>query len=122
MRGTCTARMAALLIATGLVAGCAQPVPPRTNSWLSYKYSFSCDRCPDLTDSVEAINYYCTIGVDPAGCAKTPPDPHLTLTDWWLAYFFVGGIVEFPPPNAIYANLGDLRIGRDMYCAQKAGS
>jgi len=99
------------------VAGCgAQSLPPHANSWLSYKYSRSCDHCTELTDTVEAINYYCAIGVDPAGCAKTPPDPHLTLTDWFFPYFFTGSVGELPPPNAIYANLGDLRIGRDMYC------
>lgn len=114
MRGTCTARMAALLIATGLLAGCTAPsLPQHENSWLSYKFSRACDHCPDLTDTAEAINYYCAIGVDPAGCAKTPPDPHLTLSDFTQPYVF--------PGPAIYANLGDLRIGRDMYCAQKAG-
>src|SRR5258707_1298255 len=114
MRGTFTARMAALLIATGLMAGCSAPsLPQHGNSWLSYKYSRSCDHCPELTDTAEAINYYCAIGVDPAGCAKTPPDPHASLFEWARPYFFPGGIQQFPPPNAIYANLGDLRIGRD---------
>src|SRR6267142_3460457 len=103
--------MSALIVVTGLLAGCAATPPAHTNSWLSYKYNSTCNNCQDLTDTNEAINYYCAIGVDPVGCAATPPNPSLTLYEWTNTYLF-------GRETTIYANLGDLRIGRFMQCSQ----
>jgi hypothetical protein len=104
------------------------PPPPPRASWLSYKYSASCQDCPELRDQVEEQNYYCSIGVtggsdpngiDPANCAINQR-PTLTLNTWKLANGFPMGAT--PGTHAIYGNLGDLRIGRDMNCVSANGN
>jgi hypothetical protein len=101
-----------------LLAGCGGfSPPPHSNSWLSYRYSFGCNKCADLTDEAEAWNYYCALGVDPTGCANGQ-QPTLTLDDWKAANGFP--TTGHPDAYAAYGNLGDLRIGRDMNCVQSA--
>jgi hypothetical protein len=107
--------LAPIAIAALLLAGCAVSTPPRANSWLSYRYNFSCNGCAELTDEVEAWNYYCALGVDPTGCANSQ-QPTLTLDDWKAANGFPA--TGHPDAYAAYGNLGDLRIGRDMNCVQ----
>jgi hypothetical protein len=106
-----------IAIAALLLAGCGVSTPPHANSWLSYRYNFSCNGCADLTDEVEAWNYYCAIGVDPTGCANSQ-QPTLTLDDWKAANGFPA--TGHPDAYAAYGNLGDLRIGRDMNCVQSS--
>jgi len=109
--------LAPIAIAALLLAHCGVSTPPRANSWLSYRYNFSCNGCTDLTDEVEAWNYYCAIGVDPTGCANSQ-QPTLTLDDWKAANGFPA--TGHPDAYAAYGNLGDLRIGRDMNCVQSS--
>jgi len=100
------------------------PPPPARASWLSYKYPTPCVDCPELRDKVEEQAYYCSIGVtggsdangiDPANCAMNQR-PLLTLNAWKLANGFPTGAT--PEAHAVYGNLGDLRIGRDMNCVK----
>jgi cytochrome c5 len=71
---------------------------------------------------VEEEAYYCSIGVtggsdangvDPANCAAHQA-PNLTFDDWKRANGFPA--TGSPDAHAIYGNLGDLRIARDMNC------
>ena len=117
------------MLAIALLTGCRTSANPHpndfhTNSWLSYKYNFSCNNCSDLTDNDAANRYYCTIGetggtlpggVDPANCNQGNP-PTLTFDHWKQANGFPAS--GYPDAHAFYGNLGDLRIGRDMNCVQ----
>jgi len=109
--------LGALLVVSTPLAGCAGTPPPHTNSWLSYKYNRACANCSDLTDTDEAINYYCAIGIDPTGCAETPANPKLSV-DGWLGGFYFPLAASGTEAFAVYGNLGDLRIVRDMHCAR----
>jgi len=103
-----------------LLVGCTDS-PPNTDAWLSYKYSSSCGTisfdvhggrygpCVPIIDNTDsAYVYYLGLGV---------PDPNNYSFSDWLA----GN--GFPPdgnssPYAIYGNLADLQIGREMHCLQ----
>jgi hypothetical protein len=105
-------RAASMVIALSMAAflcGCQQP-PEHTNAWLSYKYSRTCGSsadCTALRDDDEANAYYAAVGV---------PEPRAYYFSQWLEE---NGFPEGDPPaHAIYANLGDLRLGRDMNCVQ----
>lgn len=108
------------------------PPPPPRAFWLSYKYSAGgCTdhtNCPEITNQVEEQAYYCSIGVtggsdangiDPANCAMNQR-PTLTFDAWKLANGFPMGAT--PEAHAVYGNLGDLRIGRDMNCVSANGN
>ena len=99
--------------------------PPARASWLSYKYPPNCTDCPELTDIREEIAYYCSIGVaggshaggvDADNCSwgGFPSFTTFTLTTWKAANGFPA--TGAPAAQAIYGNLYDLRIGRDMNC------
>ncbi len=109
------------------------PPPPRA-LWLSYKYSAGgCTdpntNCPEIINQVEEDAYYCSIAltggsagngvdpVDPANCAQNQP-PILNFNTWKMANGFPA--TGAPEAHAIYGNLGDLRIGRDMNCVKSA--
>lgn len=110
------------IVAAFVVGGCSQP-PSHSDAWLSWKYvpGVGCGdyfSCAGLTDDsgpndAEAFVYYCTIGIDPADCAKFSL-PTLTLDQWKSQNSFATSGI--PYAEAVYANLGDLRIGRDMNC------
>lgn len=101
----------AALAATAFMAGCTT-VPGHDNAWLSYKFATNCGswqypNCPSLNaDVTAAINYYQGLGI-------SSPDTY-TLAMWQAANGFPAG--AHPDAHAIYANLGDLQIGRDMNC------
>jgi len=99
----------------GIVSGPPAPsVPDHTNAWLSYKYSRNCGSYANcaaiIDDTAEAGNYYQAIG------ATAFP----TLAAWKTFYGFPAG--SNPPAHAIYANQGDLQLGRDMNCVQNAAN
>src|SRR5256885_15631018 len=107
--------LSGIVVVSALLAGCAVTPPAHTTSWLTYKYNNS----SDVRDTAEAIAYYCAIGVDRFGCAQTPPNPQLSFLGWYGTYY--QPILDNNGSNeahGIYANLGDLRIGRDMHCVQ----
>src|SRR6266567_873598 len=87
--------------------GC-QDVPKHGDAWLSFKYGLHCgdfDHCPGLQDISEATKYYQSIGIaDPS---------NYDLNQWFSDNGFVDGA---PVVRGVYANLGDLQIGRDMNC------
>jgi hypothetical protein len=125
----CGAFVAALAGCEGQIIGGQPPNTPAVRaSWLSYKYPQPCVDCPELTDQVEERAYYCSIGVtggsaadgiDPVNCAAGQP-PTLTFASWKAANGFpAAGSVD---ARAIYGNLGDLQIGRDMNCVDAAGN
>lgn len=115
----------AVLVLIALLSACGAQPPAKKTSWLSRKYPTApCESCPELTDQNEERNYYCSIGVtggtaaggiDPTGC-NSPNAPTLTLADWKAANGFP--LTGYPTAHAIYGNLGDLRIGRDMNCSK----
>lgn len=103
-----------------LLVGCTNS-PPNTDAWLSYKYTFSCG----------------TYGHDNQGNPTGPCYPIIDNTDSAFVYYLGVGIADpnnysfsnwlsdngFPPDgstdaHAIYANLFDLQVGRDMHCLQ----
>jgi len=98
-----------LFVAMAFLAGCSS-VPDHNDAWLSFKFAKHCGKyqdCKALTDVNEASNYYQTIGV-------TDPDNY-TFAQWLNDFGFNSGT---PVVRAVYANLGDLQIGRDMNCLQ----
>lgn len=109
--------LVACLSLSVLLAGCTT-APDHTDAWLSIKYSPGCGTanqndprfCTGLADTGEADSYYHAIGAD---MLIAPPNG--TQFDAWLAQnpFPAGGI-----SRALYANKGDLQIGRDMNCWQ----
>jgi hypothetical protein len=99
--------------------------PPERASWLSYKYSGNCVDCAELKDKAEEEAYYCSIGVtggsaangvDPVHC-PAHQTPTLTFNDWKVANGF-----GTPDARAVYGNLGDLRIARDMNCLKSSSN
>jgi hypothetical protein len=108
------------------VIGGVPPGPPAThnNAWLSYKVSRNCGSiasCAGLLDFddtnglSEASKYYCSIGVDPTGCASGNT-PQYDFVQWKADYGFPAS--GFPAAHAFYFNKGDLQLGRDMNCVQ----
>src|SRR6185503_18928008 len=107
----------------GQIIGPPGGQPPTRASWLSYKYSASCQGCPELTDPVEENAYYCAIGVTGGSATSMnaldctdPQLPKLTFTKWKNDNNLAGA----PDARAIYGNALDLRIGRDMNCVKSA--
>jgi hypothetical protein len=98
-----------LVIFLAALAGCSD-VPDHNDAWLSFKYGIHCGsygNCKELTNFNEATAYYQTIGVaDPTS---------YTLDNWFSENGFVSGA---DVTKAVYANLGDLQIGRGMNCVQ----
>ena len=96
-----------LFAVVALLAGCSD-VPEHNDAWLSFKYGFHCGKyqdCSALRDFAEATAYYQAIGVaDPTS---------YTLPQWFNDNGFVPGANVV---RGVYANLGDLQIGRDMNC------
>jgi hypothetical protein len=92
------------------LAGCST-VPGHDDAWLSFKYGFHCGdptHCPGLSDIDEAAKYYQGLGI---------ADPRTYVFDQWLSdNGFVDGAQVV---RGVYANLGDLQIGRDMNCVTK---
>jgi len=96
-----------LFAVMALLAGCTT-VPKHNDSWLSFKFGLHCgnyEHCPGIHDETEVENYYHTIGVPDTGA--------YTLDRWLNENGFVAGA---PAVKAVYANLGDLQIGREMNC------
>jgi hypothetical protein len=111
-----------LLVAViALLVGCTS-APPNTDAWLSYKYSLSCGQyyidqrsglpsgpCAPIIDNTDsAYVYYLGLGI---------ADPNNYSFSDWLADN------GFPPDGststyAIYGNLADLQLGREMHCLQ----
>jgi hypothetical protein len=97
--------------------------------WLSYKFSAggctdSQTNCTEIVNEAEEDAYYCSIaltggsdanGVDPANCAANQP-PTLNFDAWKTANGFPAN--GTPEARAVYGNLGDLQIGRDMNCVK----
>lgn len=109
MRRTDLVRLSLLAVAL-IVGGCSQP-PDHQDAWLSFKYSFDCGGTVScgMTDEAPANRYYQAIGI---------ADPTSYTFGTWLAAngFPAGAPAVHPDAHAIYANLGDIRIGRDMNC------
>jgi hypothetical protein len=121
-----------VLVAGAMVAGC-QDVPQHKDAWLSYKYGLACgsystNSC-DMADPDTANLYYKSTGIanpnaydtnteadcsTPAGCSLNPNV--YTFSSWKSD----NGFPAVADAHAIYGNLADLQIGRDMYCAQAA--
>jgi len=98
-----------LIAVLACLSGCAD-VPEHNDAWLSFKYSIHCGKyqdCKALQDTAEATAYYQSIGV---------ADPNTYGFNNWLSEngFVAGASVV----RGVYANLGDLQIGRDMNCVQ----
>jgi hypothetical protein len=105
--------------------------PPTRALWLSYKFSpagcsDAATNCPEMITQVDEDNYYCSIGltggsdpdgVDPVSC-PTALSPTLNFDVWKAKNGFPP--TGNPEARAIYGNLGDLRIGRDMNCVKSA--
>ena len=106
-----------------LLAGCST-VPDHSDAWLSYKYSFTCGvphldagggtsdagTCLDDAFGYDAANYYSGLGI------ANPLAYTYHFSDWLAAN-------GFPPDgstdaHAVYGNLADLQVGRDMHCLQ----
>src|SRR6516225_5624451 len=108
--------------AAALLVGC-NTEPAHNDAWLSFPYGLPCaafndnnTNCPGIQDFGEAQNYYAAMGIDPN---------NYSLSTWLQANGFPpppAGTTTFYYPHtdahAIYANLGDLRISRDMNCVQ----
>ncbi len=121
--------MAIVVVVSALLVGCTS-VPDHTDAWLSYKYSYTCGLpysvsngdgftyypAPCQQDDYAPINYYANLGI-----AEPSPDPlfspyNYTFSDWLAANGFpADGSTD---AHAIYGNLADLQIGRDMHCLQ----
>jgi len=109
----------------GQIIGPPGAPQPGRSSWLSYKYSASCKDCPELTEPTEEIVYYCSIDIQGGStrsysvidCAH-PQRATVGLADWLDSNGFSPGDADIVSERAraIYGNLGDLRIGRDMNC------
>ena len=122
----CGVVLTALSGCDGQIIGPPGGQPAGKASWLSYKYPTPCVDCPELRDQLEEDAYYCSIaltggsdpnGVDPVHCAANQP-PALDFNAWKTANGFPA--TGTPEAHAIYGNLGDLRIGRDMNCVKSA--
>jgi hypothetical protein len=112
---------------TAIIAGAPPGPPAHDNAWLSYKVSRTCGpiaSCAGLLDFKdtngpnvlsEASMYYCSIGVDAAGCASGTT-PQYSFSQWKTDNGFPA--TGFPPAHAFYFNKGDLQLGRDMNCVQ----
>src|SRR5579859_2584023 len=99
------------LMALPVFLGGCQDVPGHNDAWLSFKYGLHCgdyNHCPGLTDITEASKYYQSIGI-------AQPATY-DLNQWFADNGFVDGA---PVVRGVYANLGDLQIGRDMNCLPK---
>ena len=110
------------------------PPPPRA-LWLSYKYSAGgCTdpntNCPEIINQVEEDAYYCSIACDGRQrrrtalilltlpiVRRTSLRSSTSIPGRWRTVFQRTGA---PDAHAIYGNLGDLRIGRDMNCVKSA--
>jgi hypothetical protein len=124
----CGVFVTALAGCEGQIIGGPPPNPQVVrSSWLSYKYPANCKDCPELTDRVEEFTYYCSIeitggsfgnGGESAGGCEDPFAPAGDLSKWKRANGFPH--TGRPDAHAIYGNLGDLRIGRDMNCVTSA--
>jgi hypothetical protein len=112
-------RIVSMIVAVSAIAllvGCTDS-PPNTDAWLSYKYTFSCGKvsfqpngpCNAIVENTDsAYVYYLGVGV---------PDPNnYSFSDWLADNGFAwdgsGGV------RAVYGNLADLQVGRDMNCLQ----
>jgi cytochrome c5 len=111
----------------GQIIGPPGPQPPARSSWLSYKYSASCRDCPELREPTEEIDYYCSINIQggsassyPVVDCANPQRASVSLADWKDSNGFSPSDAPFlaAQARAIYGNLGDLRIGRDMNCVK----
>jgi cytochrome c5 len=135
-------RLLACGVFVSALAGCegqiiGPPTPPGTPPparalWLSYKYSEGgcTDRdtnCTEIANKVEENAYYCSIAVtggsaadgEPIDC-RDPQSPQLTLNHWKEQNGFPAS--GTPEAHAIYGNLYDLRIARDMNCVKSAAN
>jgi hypothetical protein len=96
-----------LFAVVAFLAGCGD-VPDHSDAWLSFKFGIHCGdptHCPGLSDVNEGAKYYQALGI---------ADPQNYTFDQWLSdNGFVDGA---PVVRGLYANLGDLQIGRDMNC------
>src|SRR5215469_15596105 len=109
--------------AAALLVGC-NTEPGHKDAWLSFPYGLPCGsfdffgitNCPGIQYLGEAQNYSAAMGIDPNNYSLSmwlqangfPPPPAGTTTFYY----------PHTDAHAIYANLGDLRIGRDMNCVQ----
>ena len=96
-----------LLAVAAFLAGCSD-VPAHNDAWLSFKFGIHCGdptHCPDLSNLDEGSKYYLALGI---------ADPRTYTFEQWLSDngFVDGANVT----RGLYANLGDLQIGRDMNC------
>lgn len=108
--------------AAACLIGCTNE-PAHNDAWLSFPYGLPCgsfnnnvSNCLGIQDFDEAQKYYAAMGIDPN---------NYSLSMWLQANGFppppAGATTYYYPhtdAHAIYANLGDLRIGRDMNCVQ----
>jgi hypothetical protein len=96
-----------LFAVVAFLAGCGD-VPDHGDAWLSFKFGIHCGdptHCPGLSDLNEGARYYQALGI-------TEPRTY-TFEQWLSDNGFVDGA---PVVRGLYANLGDLQIGRDMNC------
>jgi len=130
----CGVFLIALAGCEGQIIGPPGGQPAGRSLWLSYKYSAGgCTdpntNCPEIINQVEEDAYYCSIaltggsagnGVDPVDPVNCPVNqsPTLSFNLWKAANGFPA--TGTPEAHAIYGNLGDLRIGRDMNCVKSA--
>lgn len=96
-----------LFAVVAFLAGCGD-VPDHGDAWLSFKFGIHCGdptHCPDLSNLDEGAKYYLALGI---------ANPQTYTFDQWLSDngFVDGANVT----RGLYANLGDLQIGRDMNC------
>ena len=126
----CAAILTTLSGCEGQIIGPPGSQQPGRASWLSYKYSAHCENCPELRDPLEEILYYCSIDAQ-GGSTRTYAvidcndlDRLALLLEQWKD---TNGFGSLGPPDgaaqarAIYGNLYDLQIGRDMNCLSFAG-
>jgi hypothetical protein len=92
--------VAVLIAAATLLSSCNDEWPTRTLPFLSLKYV--CPTCLNMNNATDGEDYYRAIGLLPG-----------YNLDAWKAQFGFGGGDEV---RAIYGNLYDLRIPRDMHC------
>lgn len=115
----------AVLLAGLILAGCTNSVPAHQDAWLSYKYAFSCGSYtegPCSLDGTSTANlYYQATGIASPNAdifnnlwAGTTNPAAYKFTQWLSD----NGFPAVATAHATYANLADLQIGRDMYCAQ----
>lgn len=121
----CAAILMALSGCEGQIIGPPGSQQPGRASWLSYKYSANCKDCFELRDPLEEILYYCSIDAQ-GGSTRSYAviDCNdlqrlaLLLEQWKDTNGFspLDGPFRTAEARAIYGNLYDLRIGRDMNC------